>query len=94
MNIFQKLYNITLEETEQDALKKRLKVLSTDRDKSVKRAGEWAARYAASEAENRRLQGHIDNARALFAEIHAYASAQKSGAAKKVARMASGGLAK
>lgn len=46
------------------------------------------------ETENRRLEGHIDNLRALLADIHAQGVNSASGTAKAMAAKAAAGMAK
>lgn len=105
MSIFTKLFQATLEPTERERLERSLAfwIAEFNREKVAHRnAVNWRdddlylalTQQAELEAENRRLQGHIDNNRALFAEIHAQGVNSASGTAQSMAAKAAAGLAK
>lgn len=105
MNIFQKLFNATLEPTERERLERSpvFWIAEFKREKAAHRNAVnkrdddlylALTQQADLEAENRRLQGHIDNNRALFAEIHAQGVNSTSGTAQSMAAKAKAGLPK
>lgn len=94
MSIFQRLFNKTLEPTEREAFEAANLSLTSNADMWRENWLEARADLKRSEAENRRLEAHIDHNRALFAEIHAQGKDSASGTARSIAAKAAGGMAK
>lgn len=94
MNFLAKLFNKTLHPTDREHLEIQRDDFKRSSDKWFHKWLDTRADLKRCEAENRRLEGHIDNNRALFAEIHAQGKDSASGTARSMAAKAAAGCAK